>query len=51
MNTPMTATQLALLAGCVLMLLLAGAKLDMDDAMAKCQQRHTAETCRAQLWR
>lgn len=47
----MTATQLAALAGCILALFLAAAHIDMTDAMAKCQVRHTAETCKAQLWR
>lgn len=47
----MSFTQCICLAGAVLMLALAAAHIDMQDAMAKCQKRHTADTCRAELWR
>lgn len=41
----------AALAGCVVLLALAGARIDAEDAMTKCQKRHSFATCHSALYR
>jgi len=41
----------ASLAGAIALLALAGARIDMDDAMAKCQKRASFDTCHSALYR
>lgn len=39
------------LAGAIALLALAGARIDMQDAMAKCQTKHSFSTCHSGLYR